>query len=119
MSQILCWAYEFQPDKFPESTVSCKDKNQITNYLTQTSIIIFNDLVLKNRENYLFLLLTKLSMPNTNLIHINGSSNNNIFEDVCENDLNQYLQKLLSKTFQIENKKANIDQVLRLIHKLF
>jgi len=115
MSQILSWKYQFPKESFPKSAVLCQDQTAILNYLTPTSIIIFTQEIIEDKDNLLFLSLLKLSMPNTDLILLNSNLKYKIFSNSTESELPSLLDSLLVKPFIPEDKKTNITYTYNLL----
>lgn len=116
MSQILCWNYEYSASVFPESVVNCEHQEKILNYLTATSIIVFDHTILSEIKNRDFLLMIKLVYPLCQLISVNGFDDNSFFTCIAHDDLDNYISQLVKRKFEIENKKQSIINALNILH---
>ncbi len=118
MSQILCWNYQFTPSEFPESVVFCETQEKIMSYISPTSVIIFHNSLISDRENLYLLILIKISYPGTILICVNGTFHPEFFENIQENALDQYLNRIVIRPFKVEDKNKSIKTALEIITSL-
>ncbi len=116
MSQILCWNYAFSASLFPESVVNCEHQDKILNYLTPTSIIVFDHEILTQTSIRDFLLVIKLVYPLCRLIAVNGKEPSSFFEGVSYDELDHYISQLVKRKFEVENKKQSIIDALNILH---
>lgn len=108
MAQILCWDFDYIPNDKPENFVKVTDPEKILQYLTQTSVILFNQQIFQNHEHVAFLTLIKVSCPNTILVFVDGDFHHPFFECVSSNDLNTFIKNHYVRSFTPEDKKNTI-----------
>ena len=115
MSQVLCWNYPLTASKFNESIVNCDTKEILLDYLTSTSIIIFTENTIKDKNNLLLLTLIQVSCPRTTLVCIGGCLETKFFKNIKECELDEFISNSVVRPFQIEDKIATIREAFSIL----
>ncbi len=110
MAEILSWKFDYVPNENKWTVIQCEKYKDVLNYLRPQSIILISENEYKEKQNFVFFQLLKLTFNQCEIIFI---------DELTQHQINEKIDLFIRRNFKPKDKIEELEKTFFELLKLF